>query len=357
MEDGQVHRHFDRKIGLDDIVEGGQEGVLSQSEKGYLEGVFLISVFGPVPSRRLGSSLGINNIPYKICSYTCVYCQIGPTLRMETQRQRYSDPEELAAHVKKRLLQLAETGERVDYLTIVPDGEPTLDLALEELLLRLKETGIPVAVISNASLISKADVRRALYVADWVSLKIDALSEDLWKRIDRPHPSLDHGDILVGMEEFARYYKGTLCSETMLVKGLNDGPAELEKVARFISSSLSPSKAYISIPTRPPAASWVQMPDAETVAAAYAIFAEQGIDTETLTGYEGNAFVVTDDPAEEILGITAVHPMRSDAVEEVLRRKGSDEKSIDRLVAEGRIRRVKYGNWIYYVRVMKEGER
>ena len=319
--------------------------------------MFLISIFGPVPSRRLGSSLGINNIPYKICSYTCVYCQIGPTLRMETQRQHYSDPEELAARVKKRLLQLAETGERVNYLTIVPDGEPTLDLALEELLLRLKETGIPVAVISNASLISKADVRRALYVADWVSLKIDALSEDLWKRIDRPHPSLDHGDILAGMEEFARSYKGTLCSETMLVKGLNDGPTELEKVASFLSSSLSPSKAYISVPTRPPAASWVQMPDAETVAAAYAIFTEQGIDTETLTGYEGNAFVVTDDPVEEILNITAVHPMRSDAVKEVLRRKGSDEKSIDRLVAEDRIRRVQYGNWVYYVRVMKEGER
>lgn len=318
--------------------------------------MFFISIFGPVPSRRLGSSLGVNNIPYKICSYTCVYCQIGPTLRMETRRQRYSDPEELAARVKKRLLQLAETGERVDYLTIVPDGEPTLDLALEELLSRLKEMGIPVAVISNASLISKADVRRALFVADWVSLKIDALSQDLWKRIDRPHPSLDHDDILVGMEEFASFYKGTLCSETMLVKGLNDGPAELEKVARFLSTSLNPSKAYISVPTRPPAVSWVQMPDAETVAIAYAIFAEQGIDTETLTGYEGNAFVVTDDPIEEILNITAVHPMRSDAVKEVLRRKGYDEKSIDRLVSEGKIRRVRYGDWVYYVRVMKEGE-
>jgi len=225
------------------------------------------------------------------------------------------------------------------------------------LLSRLKETGIPVAVISNASLISKTDVRRALCVADWVSLKIDALSEDLWKRVDRPHPSLDHDDILVGMEEFAHLYKGTLCSETMLVKGLNDGPAELEKVARFISSSLSPNKAYISIPTRPPTASWVHMPDAETVAAAYAIFAEQGIDTETLTGYEGNTFVVIDDPAEEILSITAVHPMRSDAVEEVLRRKDSDKKTIDRLVAEGRIRRVQYEDWTYYVRVMKEGER
>ena len=151
-------------------------------------------------------------------------------------------------------------------------------------------------------------MRKALHVADWVSLKIDALSQDLWKRIDHPHPSLDHDDILAGMEEFASFYKGTLCSETMLVKGLNDGPAELEKVARFLSTSLNPSKAYISVPTRPPAVSWVQMPDAETVAIAYAIFAEQGIDTETLTGYEGNAFVVTDDPIEEILNILPSTP-------------------------------------------------
>lgn len=315
-----------------------------------------MTIFGPVPSRRLGSSLGINNIPYKFCSYTCVYCQIGRTLQMEIRRQRHSEPEELASLVKKKLQRLKETGEKVDYLTVVPDGEPTLDLALGDLISKLKETGVPVAVISNASLIWRSDVREELSVADWVSLKIDAISSDVWKRVDRPHPSLSLDDILAGMEQFSRSYAGTLCTETMLVKDINDGPMELEGIACFISSRLRVDRAYISIPTRPPAASWVRMPEAETIAAAYAVFAEKGIPVENLTGYEGNAFIITDDPAEEILNITAVHPMRGDAVEEVLRRQGADEKTVDRLVQKGRIKRVTYGDWTYYVRTMGGAE-
>lgn len=313
-----------------------------------------MGIFGPVPSRRLGSSLGINNIPYKVCSYTCVYCQIGLTLQMEVQRRRHSNPEELAALVVEKLRRLKEAKEKVDYLTFVPDGEPTLDLALGEAIARLKETGIPVAVISNSSLIGRPDVRKDLSSADWVSLKIDAVSKDIWKRIDRPHPSLSHEDILAGMEQFARSFKGTLCTETMLVKDLNDDPIELERIAQFLASHIAPRKAYISVPTRPPADKRVRIPEAEKVAAAYTLFVEQGIDTETLTGYEGNAFIVTDDPAEEILNITAVHPMRSDAVKEVLLRKGADEKIVDRLVEEGKIRKVQYEGWTYYVRIMEE---
>jgi len=313
-----------------------------------------MSIFGPVPSRRLGSSLGINNIPYKVCSYTCVYCQIGRTLRMEIGRKRHSNPQELVELVRNKLRRLEETGGKVDYLTIVPDGEPTLDLALGELISKLKETGVPVAVISNASLIWRSDVREELALADWVSLKIDAISQDLWKRVDRPHPSLSHDDILDGMEQFSRSYKGTLCTETMLVKDLNDGPAELEGIARFIASRLDVHTAYISVPTRPPTASWVRMPEADAVAAAYAIFVEKKIPVETLTGYEGNAFIITDDPAEEILNITAVHPMRSDAVEEVLKRRGAGDETVKKLVDEGRIRRVTYGKWTYYVRIMEE---
>lgn len=313
-----------------------------------------MSIFGPVPSRRLGFSLGINNIPYKVCSYTCVYCQIGRTLRMEIGRKRHSNPQELVELVRNKLRRLEETGGKVNYLTIVPDGEPTLDLALGELISKLKETSVPVAVISNASLIWRSDVREELALADWVSLKIDAISQDLWKRVDRPHPSLSHDDILDGMEQFSRSYKGTLCTETMLVKDLNDGPAELEGIARFIASRLDVHTAYISVPTRPPTASWVRMPEADAVAAAYALFVEKKIPVETLTGYEGNAFIITDDPAEEILNITAVHPMRSDAVEEVLKRRGAGDETVEKLVDEGRIRRVTYGEWTYYVRIMEE---
>jgi len=273
---------------------------------------------------------------------------------MEIGRKRHSNPQELVELVRNKLRRLEETGGKVNYLTIVPDGEPTLDLALGELISKLKETSVPVAVISNASLIWRSDVREELALADWVSLKIDAISQDLWKRVDRPHPSISHDDILDGMEQFSRSYKGTLCTETMLVKDLNDGPAELEGIARFIASRLDVHTAYISVPTRPPTASWVRMPEADAVAAAYALFVEKKIPVETLTGYEGNAFIITDDPAEEILNITAVHPMRSDAVEEVLKRRGAGDETVKRLVYEGRIRRVTYGKWTYYVRIMEE---
>ena len=309
-------------------------------------------IFGPVPSRRLGSSLGINNIPYKICTYTCAYCQIGPTLRLELERKCYSDPEKTASSVKKRLLRLAEKGEKVDYITIVPDGEPTLDTALGELLAKLRKTSIPVAVITNSSLIWESQVREALMLADWVSLKIDAISEDIWRSVDRPHPALKHNAILEGMKTFADDFKGKLCTETMLVKDCNDTPKELEKIADFISANLNPYTAYISVPTRPPAASWVRPPKIEAITAAYAIYRRRGLTVETLTGYEGNKFVVTDDPAEEILNITAVHPMRSDAIEEILRRWEADEQIIEDLVDEGKIKRVQYEGNIYYVRVM-----
>ena len=309
-------------------------------------------IFGPVPSRRLGSSLGINNIPYKICTYTCAYCQIGPTLRLELKRKRYSDPEKIANSVKKKLLRLAEKGEKVDYITLVPDGEPTLDIALGELLTELRKTSIPVAVITNSSLIWESQVREALMLADWVSLKIDAISEDVWRSVDRPHPALKHDEILEGMKILAADFTGKLCTETMLVRDLNDAPEELEKIADFISNYLNPYTAYISVPTRPPAASWVLPPKEEAVTAAYAIYKKKGLTVETLTGYEGNEFVITDNPAEEILNITAVHPMRSDAIEKVLRRWEADEQIIEDLVDEGKIKRVEYEGNIYYLRVM-----
>jgi len=102
-----------------------------------------LNVFGPVPSRRLGRSLGINNIPPKICSYSCVYCQLGRTLRMEIERRAFYEPEELIRAVRERVEELREGGERIDYLTFVPDGEPTLDSNLGEEIAALKDLGIP----------------------------------------------------------------------------------------------------------------------------------------------------------------------------------------------------------------------
>jgi len=312
-----------------------------------------MTIFGPIPSRRLGASLGVNNIPYKICSYNCVYCQVGRTLHMQMKRTLYSNPSEVFDEVKKKVERIRETQQNVDYISIVPDGEPTLDSSLGELIERLKDLGLPVAVITNSSLTWDKSVQEDLKKADWVSVKIDAVSPNTWKQINRPHASLSLDEILQGMQEFAGSYTGTLCTETMLVKDLNDNPEELTAIANFIKSRISPYKAYIGVPTRPPAEPWVSRPEPESITAAYAIFTKEGLNAETLTGYESSGFVVTDNPVEEILEITAVHPMRSDAVEDVLNRFGVGEEVLQQLVKEGRIRKVHYEGWDYYIRVMR----
>ena len=312
-----------------------------------------MTIFGPIPSRRLGASLGVNNIPYKICSYNCVYCQVGRTLHMQVKRTLYSNPSEVFDEVKKKIERIRETQQNVDYISIVPDGEPTLDSSLGELIERLKELGLPVAVITNSSLTWDKSVQEDLKKADWVSVKINAVSPNTWKQINRPHASLSLDEILQGMQEFAGSYTGTLCTETMLVKDLNDNPEELTAIANFIKSRISPYKAYIGVPTRPPAEPWVSRPEPESITAAYAIFTKEGLNAETLTGYESSGFVVTDNPVEEILEITAVHPMRSDAVKDVLNRFGVGEDVLQQLVKEGRIRKVHYEGWDYYIRVMR----
>ena len=236
-------------------------------------------VFGPVVSRRLGVSLGVNNIPYKRCSYTCVYCQLGRTLELTVERREYTDPRALVEQVRARL----ERAGRVDYVTFVPDGEPTLDKGLGRSIRMLqRELGVRVAVLTNASLLWLEEVRLDLQQADLVSLKLDAGSPATWKRINRPHPSLDYWRVLEGMRVFAGEYSGTLLTETMLVRGLNDRAEELRLIADRIAE-LGPSKAYIAVPTRPPAEPWVRGAGHEALATLYSELESQGVAAELLT--------------------------------------------------------------------------
>jgi len=312
-----------------------------------------LNVFGPVPSRRLGRSLGINNIPPKICSYSCVYCQLGRTLRMEIERRAFYEPEELIRAVRERVKELREGGERIDYLTFVPDGEPTLDSNLGEEIAALKDLGIPVAVISNASLITREDVREELSRADWVSLKVDAATEAVWKRVNRPHKALSLEEIQKGILEFARNFRGTLATETMLVSEVNDAPEEIAAVAGFLAE-VKPDIAYISIPTRPPAEPWVEPPAEAALVRAYAIFAEHLPRVELLIGYEGDAFATSGDAVADLLSITAVHPMREEAVRELLARDGASWDVVEGLLRAGKLVELEYGSHRFYLRKLPQ---
>ncbi len=309
-------------------------------------------VFGPVPSRRLGMSLGINNIPPKICTYSCVYCQIGRSLKVTIERQSFYSPTLLFEEIKQKIEQARRHNEVIDYLTFVPDGEPTLDQNLGTLLTQLKSLGLKLAVITNASLIYLPEVREALLKANWVSVKVDTVSEKVWHKIDRPHRQLPFQQILDGLVAFAAAFNGTLVTETMLVKGINDAPEFVEETARFIAR-LSPRTAYLSIPTRPPAEPWVEPPNTHRLNQAFQSFTKEGLSTEFLIGYEGNAFAFTGDVEEDILSITAVHPMREDAVLAFLEKAKSDFGIIEKMVREKKLIRSEYNGHIFYLRPLR----
>jgi len=305
-------------------------------------------VYGPVPSRRLGHSLGINNIPPKICNYSCIYCQLGKTLRLEVEPRSFYKKVSVAAKVRTKLAQARGKGEPVDYVTFVPDGEPTLDANLGDEIDVLKGLRVRVAVITNGSLLWREDVRQNLLKADWVSLKMDAVNNETWHRINRPHRSLKLEAVLKGVLQFARTFEGELTTETMLVRGINDDPGEIKRIAEFLAM-LKPARGYVAIPTRPPAER-LEPATEQTVNAAYQVFSEKLDEVEYLIGYEGNAFACTGDAQEDLLSITAVHPMREDAVAEFLENARTDWETIQELLDNGSLVDLEYQGKKFYMR-------
>jgi wyosine [tRNA(Phe)-imidazoG37] synthetase (radical SAM superfamily) len=305
--------------------------------------------FGPVPSRRLGRSLGINNIPPKICSYACVYCQLGDTIKMRAGRQSFFSPSTIFQSVQDKVEEVHSNHEAIDYLAIVPDGEPTLDINLGKIIDSLKSLEIPVAVISNGSLISDPEVRNDLCKADWVSLKVDAVTEDSWRTVDRPHGKLNLQHIKDGMLAFRRDFKGALTTETMMIKGINDSESVVLEIGRFLAR-LHPDIAYLAIPTRPPAVRTIQPADPESLNSAYQILAAYADRVELLTGYEGSTFSSTGDIHRDILNITAVHPMRQDALEEILNKSGADWHLIENMLKNEEIIQSEFNGRIFFLR-------
>ena len=310
-------------------------------------------VFGPVPSRRLGRSLGINNIPPKVCSYSCVYCQVGRTSEYALQRRAFYPAEQVVSAVRERVSQLRDTGEPVDYLTFVPDGEPTLDLHLGREIEGLRGLGIPIAVITNASLLWRPDVRSELARAEWVSVKVDAATREVWEQVQRPHRELDFERVIGGLRAFAASFPGTLASETMLVRGLNDSPEHVVRLADLLGE-LRPAVAFVAIPTRPPSEPWVAAPDEATVNRAVQAIAARVPSVEYLIGYEGTAFSGSGDAAQDLLDVTAVHPLRDDAALELLQRDGADRATLQSLLDAGLLVETVHQGWTFYVRRFKD---
>ncbi len=272
---------------------------------------------------------------------------------MQVKRESFYSVTETVETVERKLDALSVAGEAIDYLTFVPDGEPTLDAELGRVIEALKSFGVKIAVITNGSLLWRVDVRAELMNADWVSLKLDAVSDKTWRSINRPYHALELERIIEGMYAFAKVFKGMLVTETMLVKEVNDSDDNIELVGKVLER-LHPAKAYVLTPTRPSAEEWVEPVGEDMLARACRILRTFAPAVECIGGYEGNEFSYTGELEKELLDITSVHPMREDAVRELLAKANADWTVVQRLLDTGQLVASEYQGKRFYSKNLHE---
>ncbi len=268
------------------------------------------TVFGPVPSRRLGQSLGIDPVPSKACNWNCVYCQLGRTKKMVIKPEHFISNDLIIAEVKQALANHAEKA--IDWITFIGSGETTLHAGLGEQIRQVKEiTNLPIAVITNGSRLYEPDVRDALLPVEAILPSVDAGDPDLYRRINRPHPQITFERLINGLKAFRQKYTGQLWVEVMLVKGLNDTEEALFAI-RDTLLTIQPDQIHIMQPTRPPAETWVKPPDEEGLLRSKAILGEKALVVSEVDGY----FDLSDQGSltEALVNITQRHPMREDQI-------------------------------------------
>ena len=204
-------------------------------------------VFGPVPSRRLGRSLGVDLVPFKTCSYDCVYCQLGRTTCKTVERKAWVPLDDVVSQVREKL------ATRPDYVTLSGSGEPTLFSRLGELVSLIKgQTDVPVAVLTNGSLLWEPDVQQGIADADLVIPSLDAGDPSLFRHVNRPHDSIDFDQMVQGLIEFRQRFAGAYWLEVFLLGGMTAIPAEVDKIGRVINR-IQPDRVQLNTVTRPPA--------------------------------------------------------------------------------------------------------
>ncbi|NMW19296.1 MAG: radical SAM protein [Chlorobiaceae bacterium] len=224
-------------------------------------------IFGPVSSRRLGQSLGVDLLPPKSCSWNCVYCQLGKTRKFVTERQEFFPREDILEEIRQAIA----ANKELDWITFVGSGETMLYKGIGWLIGEVKKlTTTPVAVITNGSLLYLPEVREELFMADAVLPSLNAGSEALHKQIDRPAAGLTFRQHVEGLAAFRREYKGRLWIEVMLLGGINDSDEALHELAAVIKE-INPDMVHLVLPTRPAPEQEVRLPSEERIEEVIAI--------------------------------------------------------------------------------------
>jgi wyosine [tRNA(Phe)-imidazoG37] synthetase (radical SAM superfamily) len=300
-------------------------------------------LYGPVLSRRLGFSLGVDVIPFKTCSLDCVYCQLGPTERTSCRRRSFFPPRHILDQIRGAL----RSGERIDVITFSGSGEPTLNRDLGALIRGIKKmTPIPVAVLTNGTLLSRPDVRRDLQAADLVVPSLDAATPAMFRRVNRPHASLDFSRYLRGLAEFRREFKGRIWLEIMLVKGLNDSPTHI-RALRKAAAALGPDRIHLNTVVRPPSeagAAALSPDELERIRAGF------GPGTEIASSPPGRRTPRRPTALDKaITAMTARRPVTVGDISIAIGRNRNEVlKSLTRLLESKKVRSVRHGGKTFY---------
>ena len=299
-------------------------------------------VYGPVPSRRLGLSLGIDIIPRKTCTLDCVYCQCGRTTGKTLERRSFYPVEDILAQARE-----AVKGRKVEFLTFSGEGEPTLNKDIGRLIRRLKaEFTIPVAVITNSTLMTDAAVRHDLYAADLVMPSLDAADQRTFCRVDRCHRNLAVAAIIRALILFRRYYHGQMWLEIMLVKDINDLPEHLMKLRRAVAD-INPDRVQLNTVVRPPAEPWAKPMSHDDLVQIQMLFGPGADIVDLPVGTRQRRF--RGDPDEAIVTLVGGRPVTRDDITRSLGiQRRQLNQAIQRLLRRHRIKRTEFWGKVFY---------
>jgi wyosine [tRNA(Phe)-imidazoG37] synthetase (radical SAM superfamily) len=301
-------------------------------------------LYGPVPSRRLGRSLGIDLVPHKICTYDCIYCQIGNTTEKTLARKEYAPVKEVLEEVKRFL---NEGTSSIDYLSLSGSGEPTLHSQIRSVIEGIKAiTSIPVAVITNGSLLYEEEVRQDLLRADIVLPSLDAVSSEVFMKINRPRPGFSIEKVIEGLVEFRKAFKGQIWLEILFCKGVNDGKEELLRMKKVLDR-IRPDLIHLNTVVRPPSEKWAVPLNQKEMEEIRAFFGEKA---SIISEFDRHPPVVSErDIKEEILKILRRRPLSlSDLSQGMGITRDELEAYLNPLIQEGKIQSRSFGDSIYY---------
>jgi wyosine [tRNA(Phe)-imidazoG37] synthetase (radical SAM superfamily) len=301
-------------------------------------------LYGPVPSRRLGRSLGIDLIPHKICTYDCIYCQIGNTTEKTPVRKEYAPVKEILEEVRSFLK--GETSS-VDHLSLSGSGEPTLHSQIRSVIEGIKAiTSIPIAVITNGSLLYEKEVRQDLLRADIVLPSLDAVSSEAFMKINRPHQGISVEKVIEGLVEFRKVFKGQIWLEILFCKGVNDSGEELVRMKKTVDR-IQPDLIHLNTVVRPPSEKWAVPLNQKEMEEIQAFF---GKNASIISEFDRHPPTVSErDIKQEILEILKRRPLSaSDLSKGMEISKNELDGYIKPLMEEGKIQSRLFGDSIYY---------